>query len=90
MHAKNTHFSINNLAGAKAPALKTSNIMKEKKEEKERQRKAYAAKGERSQRTMTFRLDNELAAWLNQQPNKGRYINELIKSDQYKHSKEPG
>lgn len=53
----------------------------EKKETTERQRKAYAPKGERSQRTMTFRLDNELAEWLNQQPNKGRYINDLIRAD---------
>lgn len=55
--------------------------MEEQKEQKERQRKAYAPKGERSQRTMSFRLDNELAEWLNQQPNKGRYINDLIKAD---------
>lgn len=41
-------------------------------------RKAYARKGERSQVMMSFRLDNENAEWLNQQPNKGRYINELI------------
>lgn len=55
--------------------------MEEQKEQKERQRKAYAPKGERSQRTMSFRLDNELAEWLSQQPNKGRYINDLIKAD---------
>lgn len=55
--------------------------MNQKKEEKERMRKAYAKKGERSQRTMSFRLDNELAEWLNQQPNKGRYINNLIQQD---------
>lgn len=55
--------------------------MEEQKEQKERQRKAYAPKGERSQRTWSFRLDNELADWLNQQPNKGRYINDLIKAD---------
>lgn len=55
--------------------------MEQKTEEKERMRKAYAKKGERSQHTMSFRLDNELADWLNQQPNKGRYINELIRAD---------
>lgn len=50
-------------------------------EEKERMRKAYAPKGERSQKMMSFRVDNELAEWLNQQPNKGRYINDLIAAD---------
>lgn len=53
-------------------------------EEKERQRKAYAARGERSQKMMSFRVDNEVADWLNQQPNKGRYINNLIKEDMEK------
>lgn len=55
--------------------------MEKKTEDKERVRKAYAAHGSRSQKTMSFRLDNENAEWLNQQPNKGRYINELIKAD---------
>lgn len=55
--------------------------MEQKKDEKERMRKAYAKKGERSQRTMSFRLDNELEDWLSQQPNKGRYINNLIEQD---------
>lgn len=55
--------------------------MTKKKEEKGRVRKAYAADGERSQRPMSFRLDTENVEWLNQQPNKGRYINELIKRD---------
>lgn len=55
--------------------------MKLKIVEKERLRKAYAKKGERSQRIMSFRLDNELEDWLNQQPNKGRYINNLIRKD---------
>lgn len=55
--------------------------MKKEKEEKERIKKEYAPKGSRSQQTMSFRLDLELQEWLNQQPNKGRYINELIRSD---------
>lgn len=55
--------------------------MEQKNEEKERIRKTYAKKGERSQHTMCFRLDNELEDWLRQQPNKGRYINELIRAD---------
>lgn len=64
--------------------------MKQKTEENERMRKAYAKKGERSQKTMSFRLDNELAKWLSKQSNKGRYINELIRSDMMKCNNEPG
>lgn len=59
--------------------------MSEKKEEKERIRKAYSAKGERSQKMMTFRLDNDLQEWLAKQGNKGRYINELIRTDSQQH-----
>lgn len=55
--------------------------MEPKKEEKERIRKAYAPKGERSQKMMSFRVDNDVAEWLSQQPNKGRYINDLIADD---------
>lgn len=55
--------------------------MAQSEETKERMRKAYAPKGERSQKTMSFRLDNDLLSWLSQQPNKGRYINELIRCD---------
>lgn len=55
--------------------------MAQSEETKERMRKAYAPKGERSQKTMSFRLDNDLHSWLSQQPNKGRYINELIRHD---------
>lgn len=53
----------------------------DKKEEKERNRKVYAARGERSQKMMSFRVDNDLVDWLEQQPNKGRYINNLIAAD---------
>lgn len=49
-----------------------------KKEEKERQRREYAPAGERSQKMISFRCDNENVDWLNQQPNKGRAINRLI------------
>lgn len=70
-----------NHAGAQAPAQHLRFIMKKEKEEKERIKKEYAPKGSRSQQTMSFRLDLELQEWLNQQPNKGRYINELIRSD---------
>lgn len=62
--------------------------MEQKTEEKERMRKAYAKKGERSQRTMSFRLDNELAEWLNEQTNKGRYINNLIRADMNKNMRQ--
>lgn len=54
--------------------------------EKETQRrKRYAADGTRGQKAMSFRLDNELQDWLDQQENKGRYINELIAADMAKH-----
>ena len=46
-----------------------------------RLRKEYAPKGERSQKMVTFRLDLENIDWLEQQQNKGRYINELIAAD---------
>lgn len=48
------------------------------KEEKERKRKRYAKAGERSQRMMSFRVDNENWEWLQQFENRGRYINDLI------------
>lgn len=56
-----------------------------KKEEQQRMRRAYAAKGERNQKMMSFRVDNENLDWLEQQPNKGRYINELIVRDRNSH-----
>lgn len=59
--------------------------MEQKEEKKERTRKAYAPKGSRSQKMMTFRLDDELAEWLSQQENKGRYINRLIAADKRNH-----
>lgn len=46
-----------------------------------RLRKEYAPKGQRSQKMITFRLDLENIDWLEQQQNKGRYINELIAAD---------
>lgn len=53
----------------------------EKENEKERTRREYAKKGERSQTMVSFRLDNELQDWMRQQRNKGRYINNLIAAD---------
>lgn len=34
-----------------------------------------------TQKHFTFRIDNELLPWLDGQPNKGRYINNLIHQD---------
>ena len=41
-------------------------------------RKAYTARGESSQKMMSFRLDAENAEYLNTKPNKGRFINDLL------------
>ena len=50
-------------------------------EKRTQPRKAYAPDGQKSQKMMAFRVDNDLLDWLNSQPNKGRYINELIRTD---------
>lgn len=55
--------------------------MKENNEEKKQLRKKYAAAGERGQKMVSFRLDNDLAEWLAGKPNKGRYINNLIREN---------
>lgn len=55
--------------------------MKQEKNEKEYVRKAYAPRGERSQKMVTFRCDNENITWLESQTNKGRYLNNLIEAD---------
>ena len=49
-----------------------------------RVRKEYGKKGERTQKMMSFRVDNDLIEWLESQPNKGRYINNLIAEDKKK------
>jgi len=70
------------------PLTITNNIsiMKQTTTEKEAQRrKRYSEDGTRGQKMMSFRLDNELGTWLDQQDNKGRYINELIAADMTKH-----
>lgn len=61
-------------------------MKQEETKQKERVRKAYAPKGERGQKMMSFRIDNENAAWLEQQPNKGRFINNLIERERTKGS----
>lgn len=53
-------------------------------EKKERTRRAYGKPGERNQKMVTFRCDIEVIGWLESQPNKGRYINNLIAADMHK------
>lgn len=48
---------------------------------KERLRKMRAPAGKRTQKVTSFRLDLDLVKWLDAQPNKGRYINNLIRAD---------
>lgn len=50
-------------------------------EKKERIKRRFAPAGERSQKMMSFRLDQENEFWLSTMPNKGRYINNLIRAD---------
>ena len=49
--------------------------------EKELIRKGGNARGVITQKMMSFKVDLENLEWLQQQPNKGRYINELIEKD---------
>ena len=50
-------------------------------------RKEYGKRGERTQKMMAFRVDVENLEWLESQPNKGRYINQLISNDRQSHGK---
>lgn len=54
----------------------------EKKERKSTAtvRKA-SRKGEVTQKMVSFRLDNDLGEFLDQQCNKGRYLNDLVRKD---------
>lgn len=46
----------------------------------------FGKRGEgRSQKRIGVAIDNELEEWLNQQPNKNRYINGLIRKDKELH-----
>ena len=56
------------------------------KEEKPRLKRRFAPAGERSQKMMSFRLDQENEFWLSTMPNKGRYINNLIRADRLRRS----
>lgn len=49
--------------------------------EDNRIRKEGIKHGTRTQKMCSFRLDNDLELWLNSQPNKGRYLNDLIRGD---------
>lgn len=51
------------------------------KEEKKQERKKGRRNGAITQKVYSFRLDGDLIDWLSRQPNKGRYINDLIWDD---------
>ena len=55
-------------------------------EKQERTRRRYAKRGETNQKMMSFRLDQENEYWLSTFPNKGRYINNLIRADRLRRS----
>lgn len=57
-------------------------------EQKERTRRKYAKRGEKSQKLVAFRLDLENEFWLSTFPNKGRYLNNLIRADRLRRSEE--
>lgn len=57
-------------------------------EKKERTRRRYAKRGETNQKMMSFRLDQENEFWLSTMPNKGRYINNLIRADRLRRSED--
>lgn len=67
------------MAGASLPRLKPKKDME--KQETPRIRKAYGKTGERTQKMVSFRCDNDILDWLNSHLNKGRYINDLIAAD---------
>lgn len=49
--------------------------------EKELKRKGGNTRGQRTQKMVSFRLDNDLGEWLQQQHNKGRLINNLLAAE---------
>lgn len=51
-----------------------------------KQERKKSPKGERTQKMFSFRLDKENFDWLEKQPNKGRYLNELINKDKGSHT----
>lgn len=54
--------------------------MEEKKEEKKRTRREYAKRGERSGKMMAFRCDYDVLRILESCKNKGRLLNDLVRS----------
>lgn len=58
--------------------------MEQKETQRERVRKIPTPNGSHSQKMMNFRLDLDLLDWLNTKPNKGRYLNDLIRADRDK------
>lgn len=54
--------------------------MTKKVTDEERQRKEYAARGTRTQKHLSFRIDFDNLEKVNRQPNKGRYINDAIRA----------
>lgn len=55
------------------------------KNEKSQERKKGRVNGSITQKIYSFRLDGDLIEWLNRQPNKGRYLNNLIREDMEKY-----
>lgn len=53
--------------------------MTKKIEDENRVRKVYASKGSRSQERFTFRMDIDNYEVVQQQPNKGRFVNDAIR-----------
>lgn len=51
------------------------------KNEKSQERKKGRVNGSITQKVYSFRLDGDLIDWLYQHPNKGRYLNDLIRGD---------
>lgn len=45
-----------------------------------KQERKKSPKGERTQKMFSFRLDFDLIDYLDSQPNKGRFINDLIRA----------
>lgn len=54
------------------------------KNEKSQERKKGRVNGSITQKVYSFRLDGDLIDWLSRQPNKGRYLNNLIRDDMEK------
>lgn len=66
--------------------MKQNNMEKEKKEPLKLQ---GAKHGTIRQKMMSFKLDNDNALWLDTKPNKGRYINNLIRADRLRDIQQP-